>query len=79
MRLVKKLRSVQGLRGFYVIIAFGVVVYSLLTYLPSEEWMLDVTCRGAIWGMMAYICFVLLVFTYLFEAVYNELEKRRKK
>ena len=79
MRLVKKLRSVQGLTGFYAIITFGMVVFSLLAYLPSEEWANDVTLQGAIWGMMAHICFVLLAFTYLLEAVYDKLEERRRK
>ena len=67
------------LRGFYTIVVLGMVVFSLLTKLPSEVIANDVTYQGAIWGMMAYLCFVLLVFTYLFETVYDKLEKRRKK
>lgn len=67
------------LRGFYATVVLGMVVFSLLTKLPSEEIANDVTYQGVIWGMMAYLCFVLLAFTYLFETVYDALEKRRKK
>jgi len=78
MELMKKWLSYE-LRGFYTIVVLGMVVFSLLTKLPSEVIANDVTYQGAIWGMMAYLCFVLLVFTYLFETVYDKLEKRRKK
>jgi len=67
------------LRGFYVVVSLGTVVFSLLTYLPAEKWMNDVTFQGIIWGMCAYLCFVLLAFTYLLETVYDEIVKRRKR
>ena len=74
------MKSSRGsLQRFYIIVVSGMVVFSLLTYLPAEVVANGVTIPAVIWGTCAFICFEIVVLTFLFDNMINVVIRRRRK
>ena len=74
------MKSSRGsLQRFYIIVVSGMVVFSLLTYLPAEVIANGVTVPAVLWGICAFVCFVTIVLTYLFDSMISVIIRRRGK
>ena len=74
------MKSSRGsLQRFYVTVVSGMVVFSLLTYLPAKVVINGVTTSAVIWGTCAFICFEIIVLTFLFDSMISVIIRRRGK